>query len=522
MSWELTPGDGIKDVYYECKDSVGNTATPVSATITLDSSNPTVNILSPKEGETYNSPFDLSLIITDASTKQVTCSGNLDGGPTTIGYLDVGVEDTMSIATTPGYHTLEITCNDGVNSNTATASFYITDQPTVEIVINGGATYANSQVVDIEVTASSDVISCHFSNEERMWDAWVPYTEHGLWVLSAGDGFKTVYAQCRNTEGIDSEIASDSIYLDTRYQKPISIEIDNGDGWTNSRDVTLGLYCSGASECRYRNKDEDWSGWSSYTTKKYWTLSSDEGEKTVYYNCRDYKGKDLGTAQATIEYSQKNPDSPSSLSIKINNGASHTKERDVQLTLKAKNADACKYKNEGGSWTDYESYRTSKSWTLTEGEGKKTVYYKCKNDYGYAETSTSIYLDGTAPGPIDSLTASIDYNEVVHLAWERPTGTISEYQIYRSTSGLGDFTKIGSTQTTTYQDKTALEGYTYSYSVRAMDSAGNIAPDSNIATIDIPADAGGDTDEHGCIGSAGYEWCESLGECIRPWETECP
>jgi hypothetical protein len=33
---------------------------------------------------------------------------------------------------------------------------------------------------------------------------------------------------------------------------------------------------------------------------------------------------------------------------------------------------------------------------------------------------------------------------------------------------------------------------------------------------------GGDRDEHGCIGSAGYVWCESLEECIRPWETECP
>ena len=36
------------------------------------------------------------------------------------------------------------------------------------------------------------------------------------------------------------------------------------------------------------------------------------------------------------------------------------------------------------------------------------------------------------------------------------------------------------------------------------------------------APLGSDTDEHGCIGSAGYEWCESLQECIRPWETECP
>lgn len=29
---------------------------------------------------------------------------------------------------------------------------------------------------------------------------------------------------------------------------------------------------------------------------------------------------------------------------------------------------------------------------------------------------------------------------------------------------------------------------------------------------------GGDRDEHGCIGSAGYAWCEAKGECLRPWE----
>ncbi len=33
---------------------------------------------------------------------------------------------------------------------------------------------------------------------------------------------------------------------------------------------------------------------------------------------------------------------------------------------------------------------------------------------------------------------------------------------------------------------------------------------------------GNDSDEHGCIGSAGYSWCEPLQQCIRPWETNCP
>jgi len=36
-----------------------------------------------------------------------------------------------------------------------------------------------------------------------------------------------------------------------------------------------------------------------------------------------------------------------------------------------------------------------------------------------------------------------------------------------------------------------------------------------------PTMVGNDTDEHGCIGSAGYVWCEELQECIRPWETNC-
>lgn len=29
---------------------------------------------------------------------------------------------------------------------------------------------------------------------------------------------------------------------------------------------------------------------------------------------------------------------------------------------------------------------------------------------------------------------------------------------------------------------------------------------------------GGDRDAHGCIGSAGYRWCEREGACVRPWE----
>lgn len=36
-----------------------------------------------------------------------------------------------------------------------------------------------------------------------------------------------------------------------------------------------------------------------------------------------------------------------------------------------------------------------------------------------------------------------------------------------------------------------------------------------------PPIVGNDADEHGCIGSAGYSWCEAKAKCIRVWEEDC-
>jgi len=32
---------------------------------------------------------------------------------------------------------------------------------------------------------------------------------------------------------------------------------------------------------------------------------------------------------------------------------------------------------------------------------------------------------------------------------------------------------------------------------------------------------GADSDDHGCIATAGYSWCEPLAKCLRIWEEEC-
>ena len=52
---------------------------------------------------------------------------------------------------------------------------------------------------------------------------------------------------------------------------------------------------------------------------------------------------------------------------------------------------------------------------------------------------------------------------------------------------------------------------------KAEDTTSEVVADS---LINRPL-LGGDRDEHGCIPSAGYVWCEKLGKCIRPWEEKC-
>jgi hypothetical protein len=60
----------------------------------------------------------------------------------------------------------------------------------------------------------------------------------------------------------------------------------------------------------------------------------------------------------------------------------------------------------------------------------------------------------------------------------------------------------------------------------ARDSAESDSGTSDTATTDsAPSDTtpppptpGGDRDEHGCIGSAGYKWCAKEGKCVRPWD----
>lgn len=480
-SWDLVSGDGPKDVYYQCKDSLGNTAHAVSASIYLDTVPPTLSVSSPVSGSTYPASFNLVFTVTDPISETVTCSGELDGNPVEVGVVQTGAQKTLTIHANSGSRTLTVRCSDGVLAADRSITFNVVDKPTVSISLGDGSGYTATTTVYADVVATH-ATDCRFSNDGTSWGNWQPYTERTQLYLPGGDGTKYVYVECRGAGGTVSDPADDSIILDTSPPPYISISINNDARWTSSRSVTLGLYAFAASQCRLAEDNRNWGPWEAYRTRESYTLSSPEGDKTIYYNCRDRTGKDVGTASAAITYSPIPPDPPTNMRITINNGASYTTSANVYLDLYAKNAYECRIQQDNYGWSSWNAYRTSQSFTLSGGDGSKTIYYQCRNEYGTNTVHSSIYLDTGPPSPIYDLTGTAGYNSIV-LRWSRPSGTIAGYNIYRSNVAFGLFAKIASTTSTSYMDYGVTDGETYAYTVRVLDRSGQESGDSNVVQV---------------------------------------
>ncbi|MFA5022644.1 MAG: hypothetical protein WC508_06270, partial [Patescibacteria group bacterium] len=101
---------------------------------------------------------------------------------------------------------------------------------------------------------------------------------------------------------------------------------------------------------------------------------------------------------------------PTNTSIKINSGAATTTAKTVTLTLAAENATLMMVSNNSSfsDITTWENYATAKTWTLTSGDGTKTVYVKYRSASGGDSSTLSDSIEltqdnsGATPTPTDT------------------------------------------------------------------------------------------------------------------------
>ena len=231
-------------------------------------------------------------------------------------------------------------------------------------------------------------------------------------------------------------------------------------------------------------KDSDWTGTfpSGVPDGEYWVgwiidsgnhvTEFDETNNVAYKN--SYKLLVDGT--------------PPSATISINSGATYTTTTSVTLSLTysdgGSGVDRCRYKNSGGSWTSWQACMPTKAWTLTSGDGTKTVYYQVRDKAGnIRQVYDTIILDTTNP-PAPVISSSTHPDENVWYCNRNPTFT---WTTPSDPSGIACYSYILDHSSTTTPDKicdttgnsksyTNLAYGTWYFHVRAKDNAGNWGP----------------------------------------------
>ncbi len=123
------------------------------------------------------------------------------------------------------------------------------------------------------------------------------------------------------------------------------------------------------------------------------------------------RAKNGALLYSSVKYSdgitvQQNDTTPPSGTIQINNNATYTMTLSVTLNLSATDdigpVTQMQFSNDNVTYGVPESYATTKAWTLTSGDGSKTVYVKFKDaagNWSVALTDT-ITLDTVAPDAV--------------------------------------------------------------------------------------------------------------------------
>gem|GEM_PF-5237220 len=301
-------------------------------------------------------------------------------------------ENYLHTGLTPGltyYYSAFSSDEAGNYSEAATTSAVSTDlvPPTVEAIVlsdrsSGSSLYSNDLTISIEASVLDGATQMLISDESTD-SGWIAYENPTEFTLSAGEGARTIYYMVRDGSLNESNVTSETIIIDTISPDVVSIEVRDrtGDGkvYTNEQDISIEAFGVSAEATQMMISESSiFAGavWISLLNPSEFTLNIGDGAKTVYYKVRDPAENESPVRSDTITLDTTGPIG----TVEVNGGAEATNEVSVTLTIQATDEWAPIYmkvsNNSGFSGASWEPFAASKPWSLSGGEGLKTVYAK--------------------------------------------------------------------------------------------------------------------------------------------------
>ena len=227
------------------------------------------------------------------------------------------------------------------------------------------------------------------------------------------DNYYTITSRAVDIAGnTESPGAQVKFMYDTKVPENLSISINDGAVYTNTTSVTLSLYAedtgSGVADMKFTSVGTTWTNWEEFNTTREFTLSENEGKINVFFKVQDRAGNAAEAVSSSIILDTKPPEK---LSITINSGDLKTNSTDVELSIGAEDTTSgiadMSFSTDGDTWSDWEEFNDTKPYTLSSGDGTKTVYVRIVDRAGNIAdpVSASIVLDTSIPdnynGPDD-------------------------------------------------------------------------------------------------------------------------
>lgn len=373
--------------------------------------------------------YNVAPVVTLTATGQAVIQGiyyTTNGDIPTTASTKYTAPIVLSATTTINYFAVDV--NGNAETFHSDTWFIHSGDMIASAIINNGATLTNNLAVNLTLNAfdPTGVATMQFSNDSFLWPfAEEPYTTNKAWTLASGsDGPRTVYIRFRDKSlptGIQYPFITASINLDTT--PPVTTPSPVPGNYLNGSTLSVTLTASEASKIYY-TVDGTTPTTSSLVYATPIAVNTAAGTSTtIKYFAVDSIGNQ--EAVKTSVWSIATIDLTAS--VQINGGANFTATPNVTLNLKASDPSGVasyEISNDGVSWLGpFASPNTSAgatitvnpSWTLTDGEGLKTVYVRFTDtNLGggttYPPITASILMgnkDGLLPGTSSYLASGL-------------------------------------------------------------------------------------------------------------------